>query len=58
MIHPYLDHFTKNFFTGLQSSECKPFVVEGFQVGLVRPEVMKQLYKYPEVNVYNRINIF
>ncbi|KAJ8980767.1 hypothetical protein NQ317_016016 [Molorchus minor] len=37
------------YLSGLKSCDYKPFVVEGFQVGLVRPDVMKQLLKYPEV---------
>lgn len=41
--------------SGLKSLECKPFVVEGCQVGLVRPDVMKQLLRYPEVKI-NRKN--
>lgn len=35
--------------SGLTSGECKPFIVEGYQVGLVRPDVMKMLTQYPEV---------
>ncbi|XP_057664778.1 uncharacterized protein LOC130899062 isoform X1 [Diorhabda carinulata] len=37
------------YLSGLKSAECKPFVIEGYQVGLVRPDVMKQLLRYPEV---------
>ncbi|KAJ8946940.1 hypothetical protein NQ314_008739 [Rhamnusium bicolor] len=37
------------YLAGLKSPDYKPFVVEGFQVGLIRPDVMKQLLKYPEV---------
>ncbi|XP_065155557.1 uncharacterized protein [Atheta coriaria] len=37
------------YLSGFTSGECKPFIVEGFQVGLVRPDVMKQLLRYPEV---------
>lgn len=29
--------------------ECRPFVVDGQQVGLIRPDVLKQLYNYPDV---------
>lgn len=36
-------------FIGLTTGQCKPFIVEGFQVGLIRPDVMTQLLKYPEV---------
>nr|CAH7720301.1 unnamed protein product [Callosobruchus chinensis] len=41
------------YLTGLKKQECKPFIVEGFQVGLVRPDIMKQLLKYPEVFLVN-----
>ncbi|CAG9862395.1 unnamed protein product [Phyllotreta striolata] len=37
------------YLSGLGCPEYKPFFVEGYQVGLVRPDVMKQLLKYPEV---------
>ena len=35
--------------TGLPNRHCKPFVVEGHQVGLVRPDIMVELLRYPEV---------
>lgn len=34
---------------GLVKGECRPFVVDGQQVGLIRPDVLKQLYNYPDV---------
>ncbi|XP_066157218.1 uncharacterized protein [Euwallacea fornicatus] len=37
------------YLSGFQSSECKPFVVGGFQVGLIRPDVVKQLINFPEI---------
>lgn len=37
--------------SGLQSGECRPFIVDGQQVGVIRPDVLKQLFKYPEVFV-------
>lgn len=37
------------YLTGLTSNECKPFIVEGYQVGLIRPDVIKFLTQYPEV---------
>lgn len=37
------------YVSGFNSSECKPFIVEGYQVGLIRPDVMKQLIYFPEV---------
>lgn len=40
------------FFLGLTSGEYKPFIIEGFQVGLIRPDVMKQLLRFPEVIVF------
>lgn len=36
---------------GLYSGECRPFVVDGLQVGVIRPDVLKELFKYPEVFV-------
>lgn len=41
-------------FAGFQAAECKPFVVEGCQVGLIRPDVMRQLTNYPEVSMQGR----
>jgi hypothetical protein len=32
-----------------QQGKCRPFIVEGYQVGLVRPDVMLQLLRYPDV---------
>ncbi|KAJ8920272.1 hypothetical protein NQ315_011933 [Exocentrus adspersus] len=43
------EKFNCFYLTGLKSPDYKPFLVEGFQVGLIRPDVMKQLLKYPEV---------
>ncbi|XP_017780484.1 PREDICTED: nudix hydrolase 24, chloroplastic [Nicrophorus vespilloides] len=37
------------YLSGLKSDECIPFIVEGFQVGLVKPDVIKQLVRFPEV---------
>lgn len=37
------------YFTGLPKGDCKPFIVDGRQVGLIRPDVFKHLNKYPEV---------
>lgn len=36
-------------FLGLHAGECRAFVVDGQQVGLVRPDVMKELLNYPQV---------
>lgn len=41
--------FHINLFSGLQKGDCRPFVVAGLQVGLVRPSVMAELNNYPEV---------
>lgn len=35
--------------TGLHRGDCRPFIVDGEQVGVIRPDVLKQLFKYPEV---------
>ncbi|KAJ1522045.1 hypothetical protein ONE63_002362 [Megalurothrips usitatus] len=37
------------YINGLPKRHCKPFVVEGHQVGLVRPDIMVELLRYPEV---------
>ncbi|XP_075235570.1 uncharacterized protein LOC142332833 isoform X2 [Lycorma delicatula] len=37
------------YLKGLQKGNCRPFVVAGQQVGLVRPDVMVELNSYPEV---------
>lgn len=37
--------------TGLYNGECRPFVVDGLQVGVIRPDVLKELFRYPEVFV-------
>ncbi|KAF9814046.1 hypothetical protein SFRURICE_004393 [Spodoptera frugiperda] len=34
---------------GLHQGVCKPFIVAGYQVGLIRPDVMKYLIRFPEV---------
>jgi hypothetical protein len=34
---------------GLKKGDCRPFVVNGEQVGLVRPDVAVQLARFPEV---------
>lgn len=37
------------FFLGFEQNACSPFIVCGQQVGLIRPDVMKELLKFPEV---------
>lgn len=37
---------------GLYKGECRPFVVDGLQVGVVRPDILKELLKYPEIFVF------
>lgn len=36
---------------GFHAGECRAFVVDGQQVGLVRPDVMKELLNHPQVNI-------
>jgi len=45
---------------GLQTGECRAFIVDGQQVGLVRPDVMKEILNYPQVSlrVYDVIYIY
>lgn len=33
----------------MHRGDCRPFIVDGEQVGVIRPDVLKQLFKYPEV---------
>ena len=37
----------------LQSSYAVPFIVDGYIVGLVRPDVLKVIRNYPIFKVYN-----
>lgn len=37
------------YLSGLHQGKCKPFIVAGYQVGLIRPDVMKYLLRFPEV---------
>lgn len=36
-------------FSGLSKGDCRPFVVDGKQVGVIRPDVLRQLALHPEV---------
>ncbi|XP_026485695.1 uncharacterized protein LOC113393172 [Vanessa tameamea] len=37
------------YLSGLHQGICKPFLVAGHQVGLVRPDILKHLQRFPEV---------
>ncbi|XP_055541525.1 uncharacterized protein LOC129727579 [Wyeomyia smithii] len=37
------------YLNGLIKGDCRPFVVDGQQVGLITQNVLEQLFKYPEV---------
>ncbi|XP_045764390.1 uncharacterized protein YJR142W [Maniola jurtina] len=37
------------YLSGLHQGICKPFMVAGHQVGLIRPDVLKYLQRFPEV---------
>ncbi|CAH0727874.1 unnamed protein product, partial [Brenthis ino] len=37
------------YLSGLHQGICKPFLVAGHQVGLIRPDVLKHLQRFPEV---------
>lgn len=41
--------FNSFYLSGLHQGICKPFIVAGHQVGLVRPDVLKYLQRFPEV---------
>lgn len=36
-------------YAGICQGTCKPFFVAGNQVGLIRPDVIKHLQRFPEV---------
>lgn len=36
---------------GLHAGECRAFVVDGQQVGLIRPDVMKEILNHPQVSL-------
>nr|CAD7267011.1 unnamed protein product [Timema shepardi] len=40
------DHQTQSC---IHKGDCRPFIVEGHQVGLVRPDVMCELLRYPDI---------
>lgn len=42
---------------GFHTGECRAFFVDGQQVGLVRPDIMKELLKYPQVILYFEMHI-
>ncbi|KAF4524921.1 hypothetical protein B566_EDAN013883 [Ephemera danica] len=37
------------YLSGLHNGQCRPFIVEGHQVGLVRQDVLSKLHNYPDV---------
>ncbi|CAB0029540.1 unnamed protein product [Trichogramma brassicae] len=37
------------YLSGLHAGDCRAFVVDGQQIGLVRPDVMKELLNHPQV---------
>ncbi|CAF4777260.1 unnamed protein product [Pieris macdunnoughi] len=37
------------YLAGLHQGTCKPFLVGGHQVGLIRPDILKHLERFPEV---------
>ncbi|KYM75822.1 PREDICTED: uncharacterized protein YJR142W [Atta cephalotes] len=37
------------YLSGLHAGECRAFVVDGQQIGLVRPDVMKEILNHPQV---------
>ncbi|KAL4710579.1 hypothetical protein ACJJTC_008981 [Scirpophaga incertulas] len=41
--------FNSFYLSGLHQGICKPFIVAGHQVGLIRPNVMKHLQRFPQV---------
>ncbi|KAL1464307.1 hypothetical protein WDU94_003965 [Cyamophila willieti] len=41
--------FNNFYLNGFQSNEYLPFVIDGHQVGLIKPEVKKHLLSYPDI---------
>ncbi|XP_026683727.1 uncharacterized protein LOC103515132 isoform X1 [Diaphorina citri] len=41
--------FNNFYLNGFHNSECVPFVINGHQVGLIKPEVKKHLLSYPDI---------
>lgn len=44
-------------FLGILKGDCRPFLVDGKQVGLIRPDVFDQLLQYPEVFLYRESDV-
>lgn len=42
---------------GLYKAECRPFVVDGQQVGVIRPNILMELLKFPEVFLIREQNM-
>lgn len=42
-------HFNRFYLDGFGKNQCKPFIVEGHQVGLVRTDFIDSFKEYPEV---------
>lgn len=51
LISVFFCFFLFGILVGLYNGECRPFVVDGLQVGVIRKNVLKELFKYPEVFV-------
>lgn len=45
--------YTFYFVLGYFKDDCRPFIVDGLQVGLIRPDIVKELYRFPEVFLIN-----
>lgn len=41
--------FNNFYLKGLNNNDCVPFVINGHQVGLIKPEIKKHLLSYPDV---------
>lgn len=44
-------------YSGLQKKECRAFIVDGIQVGLIRATVTTELSRYPNVFIVNPNNV-
>lgn len=43
--------------TGERLETCKPFIIEEFQVGLITPEVLRELERFPDVFVCENTSV-
>lgn len=53
----FVNRISLHFPLGILKGECRPFIVDGKQVGLIRPEVVAKLLNYPEVFIFRESDL-